>query len=144
MTPLLVLDVDGVLNACGPHGLDSDKCEQLRRIVTETGCHILISGTWRKYPHQLERVVKLCADIGATMVGCTPVLERMEHGLWQTESRGREIDAWLKEHPDYYQKFVIVDDGTDMQPHMDRLVKTGGFVGLTQAIADEIIIRLNK
>ena len=144
MTPHLFLDVDGVLNhfgRCG-QGLETDKCELLREIVAATGCHIVLSSTWRKQGDACGRIVRLLDGIGATFAGCTPVLDcRQPSGLWTAVTRGQEIAAWLEVHPEV-TRCVIVDDDEDMAPLRAHLVLTNSFEGLTPAHAAKILQRL--
>jgi hypothetical protein len=57
--------------------------------------------------------------------------------------RGLEIQAWMDDHgiPD---RFVIVDDMSDMEHLLPRLIQTRSTVGLTPTIADEIIAALSQ
>jgi hypothetical protein len=55
--------------------------------------------------------------------------------------RGTEIDTWLKNHPSV-DKFVIIDDDDDMEPHMDRLVQTHPDLGMNEKDADKAILLL--
>ena len=61
--------------------------------------------------------------------------------LW--EKRGLEIQKWLDKNPGV-DKFIILDDDSDMVHLMSHLLQTDGEFGLTNEIADEAIKRLNK
>lgn len=136
--PVLFLDVDGVLNRCGKsgQGLETDKVERLKAVLTRCPARIVLSSTWRKFDHALERVKR-----EFLIESCTPVLDRQESGIWLGASRGREIQAWLDAHPDV-TRFVILDDDSDMGPLTAHLVKTGSFEGLTENKAVELLERL--
>lgn len=138
---VLFLDVDGCLNRIGTHpkGLDSDKVEQLRWIVSATGCAIVLSSTWRKTQHQRERVRLMLEEIGATFAGSTPVLDRMVNGLWQAQPREVEIKAWIDENGGV-SRFVILDD--EALPALAPFhVRTDGAEGLTAAKAREVVAK---
>lgn len=65
------------------------------------------------------------------VIGTTPTLD----GDWV---RGKEIEKWISDN--YAPKsFVIIDDDTDMEPYMDRLVKTECEFGLTDKDADKAL-----
>ena len=140
-TPTLFLDVDGVLNRCGAsnQGLEQDKVQQLRRIVESSNPDIVVSSTWRRYDHQMERLTELLHSIGANVVGTTPILE-FEHsgGIYSAKSRGAEIQAYIDEHGTPLS-MVILDDMNDMEHLSPFLIQTKSFVGLTKEIADKVI-----
>lgn len=122
MEKVIFLDIDGVLCtlrshfAFGDHGglmqaWDITCCQMIRRICAEYKCKIVISSTWR---HQKELNRYLC------------VYGLVDHiwsdsfkfdGDWKTpwmncDTRGEEIDAWLKKHPEVTQ-YIIIDDDSD-------------------------------
>src|SRR5690606_13184823 len=64
-------------------------------------------------------------------------------------TRGQEVHAWFKEQgeadpcaPD--ENFIILDDRTDLEPYLDRLVLTSIERGLTGADADRAIELLRR
>lgn len=137
---VLFLDVDGVLNRCGmsAQGLESDKLGLLRRIIMETGCNVVLSSTWRKFDRLLVRIK---AEIELHDV--TPCLDEIQGGLWTAQPRGMEISTWLGNHPQV-ERYVILDDDSDMGALKPHLVGTQSFIGLTPRIAAEVIERLNR
>ena len=140
---ILFLDVDGVLNRCGKsaQGLEGDKLELLRDIVTAAQCEIVLSSTWRKTEHQLSRLKNALWQHDLEIMDCTPVLDRQIGQLWTAETRGKEIRHWLNRQTGI-TRFVILDDDADMGDLLPHLVKTESFTGLTPAIAQEVIARL--
>ena len=146
MSLTLFLDVDGVLNRVGHHpkGLESDKVEQLRWVVSATGCRLVISSTWRKTEHQRQRLMAMAEEIGAEIIGWTPVLEQKGATLWQAAPRWQEIAAWLKEHPEV-TNYVILDDERLCAPlaMAGRVVQTDSYTGLTAAKAREVVALLS-
>lgn len=140
---VLFLDVDGVLNRCGKsnQGLESDKVDQLQRIVEACDPTIIVSSTWRISERALTRLVAVLYDIGGRFGGITPYHNgRTEGGIYIAKARGNEIQEWMDVHghPD---RFVILDDDSDMCHLKEHLVKTESFVGLTPGIADKVIAR---
>lgn len=144
MKPILFLDVDGVLNRCGKsaQGLETDKVELLGRIVAAANPYIVVSSTWRISERYLGRLKAVLFSLNARFAGVTPYHnDRTEGGIFFAKSRGNEIQEWLDTHgtPD---KFVILDDDSDMAHLEPHLVSTQSFTGLTAEIADEVIRRL--
>lgn len=140
---ILFLDVDGVLNhvetgpsaSTGCTDIDPICAANLRRILQETDCCIVLASTWRLYPrffHYLWR--KLGHEAKERWVGNTP---EMVDG-----NRGDEIQAWLDAHPEV-TRFAIVDDMAEMPRLEDHVVRTSYHEGLTDEKAREIILRLN-
>ena len=154
----LFLDVDGVLNstkymiqlngtfnrgaAMHPdmdpdlarsfHMLDPESCARLRKVLTVTDAKVVLSSSWRHGTPLTEMAMALhLRGCPATFVGSTPHLN-----LYR--GRGQEIDHWLREHPTITQ-FAIVDDDSDMEPHMDRLVKTSHDDGLMDEHVERLI-----
>jgi len=163
---VIFLDVDGVLNSerfllkleaqhhaqghtreteCGclklRHQLDRDAIARLNRIVAVTGAKIVVSSTWRKL-FDLSELLQIFVAHGllAEIVGATPEGHK-EPGFMEMYGhptrlpRGYEIDYWLKAHPEV-ERFVILDDDSDMAMHRHRLVQTDFHEGLLDDHAD--------
>jgi hypothetical protein len=113
--------------------IDPDAIARLNRLVAVTEAKIVISSTWRKLfdPPELRRTLEehgLVAEIvGETPDGANdPELRaslRDDQLAQHRVFRGNEIDHWLKRHPEV-DRFVILDDGSDMLMHKNRLVQT--------------------
>jgi uncharacterized protein YaaR (DUF327 family) len=132
---IIFLDIDGVLNNYNTLGerlsWESDSVKILNRIIKETGAEIVLSSTWRKLK-SYRNIIK--NDMKINYIGKTPSLYK---------KRGIEIQTWLDENPGV-EKFVILDDDSDMEHLMPHLLQTDGEFGLTNEIADEAIKRLNN
>ncbi len=132
---IIFLDIDGVLNNDDTPGeficWDPNLIKILNRIIEETGAKIVLSSTWRKIEYRCDAIKN---DMKINYIGKTPI-------LWK--KRGIEIQEWLDENPDV-EKFVILDDDSDMVHLMPHLLQTDGEFGLTNEIADEAIKRLNN
>ena len=161
---IIFLDIDGVL-ATG-EGCDyamannmpeiwrimpfKKPLAQLERITKATGARVVISSTWRFGNDTLMWTCFFAAlGFDISVMGSTP------HD--DSRIRGREIQQWLDERNreaaqsyainwDIYpiEKFVIIDDDSDMEHLMDHLYKCDGEVGLTAKIADKIIEYFNS
>ncbi len=161
-TKVLFLDIDGVLNCTFP--TPSDECEwvdldewrygfnpqlvaRLRYILTNTGCKIVVSSSWRHHtsyaPYEPSENWR---DVLAKRLGRTREQTFAgETGYDKMGKRGKEINKWLEEHP--VDSFCVVDDETvDISPYVDnkRVVKTDMKDGLTMEDARRIIQVLNN
>jgi hypothetical protein len=160
--PLLVLDIDGVLNSAEymrqlanarghgavlhpPDKLDPAAVARLNRLLALAGGpHVVISSAWRAV-HGRDATERYLAAAGvkAHVVGVTPKLWRDVRSrgteLTLAAPRGREIQAWLDEHPGY-GPVVILDDNSDMEHLLPRLVQTTWAEGLQ----DEHVARAVK
>lgn len=143
---LLFLDIDEVLNSMkqrqegrwddGTRTLDPHALKRLERIMVETGCAVVLTSVWRKRETlsttQLNfRKKGLPLELTQRFIGSTSVLH-------ENRCRGREIDLWLKAlggDP----TFVILDDSSDMDPHMHRLVYVNGQVGLQDKDVEKVL-----
>jgi hypothetical protein len=121
--------------------IDRDAVARLNRLVAETRAKIVVSSSWRKLldPPELHRVL---VDHGliAEIIGETPDgnhdLEMLStFGHIDRIFRGHEIDLWLRRHPEV-ERFVILDDGSDMEMHKNRLVQTDCESGLLDEHVD--------
>jgi hypothetical protein len=155
---VIFLDIDGVLNVI-PYGHDRwgslfhpHLVDNLKRIIDETGAKIVISSTWRM-GNGLPGMKEMWMDRGlpGEVVGVTPNF--MVH-FGTTLCRGKEIDAYLEDHPEI-ESYVIIDDDSDMEPHqLENFVMTSGNTdhsdcidigyGLTKECSDWAIRILNR
>jgi len=156
---VIFLDIDGVLNcerdarqldaqhkqlghtatdptgACFYRQIDREAVERVNRIAAATSAKIVVSSTWRKLMDLQELLLILTAHgltteiIGATPNGYAEPGLRALYGHPERLSRGYEIDYWLRQHP-AVDRFVILDDGSDMVMHTNRLVQTDCEEGL--------------
>lgn len=132
---LIFLDVDGVLT-CGLLGYKFDPfcVAQLNRIVEMTGAKVCLSSTWRLFPDCFELLQS--EGVKAEFVGKT---RRLQPKAGKSSAlRGDEIQAWLDENPGW-RSFVILDDDSDMEHLMPRLITTDTKIGLTRKDADRAI-----
>ena len=163
MKPVLFLDIDGVLNCSSRKlapvkGYTSDEWQfeaetnfdpelvgRLEYIVSETGCWIVLSSSWRKmFPLTLiERMIRYRGFADCHLLGCTPHLLHPVNGGFP---RGAEIDAWLRGTGLLAAgvPFAIVDDDSDMDPHKNRLVQTDTHYGLTRKLAVDTVAMLRR
>lgn len=161
---ILFLDIDGVLNNHktiqmpmvlsddGRHHcqFDPDCVHLLNYICAETGCFLVLSSTWRNGTEEnFENTKKYIASQGVE----TPIIARTPQafqimtetgeftGRWS--KRGNEIDTYLSTRNDV-DRFAIIDDDDDMEPHMDKLVKTEFDIGLQKCHMDPLLVLLGQ
>ena len=117
------------------HQIDRDAVARVNRLIAATASKIVISSTWRKRfdPLEMQSMLRehgLVADvIGATTDGHKDPEMVEVHGHLERIYRGHEIDLWLRNHPEI-ERFVILDDDSDMVMHKNRLVQTDCEEGL--------------
>lgn len=161
---VIFLDIDGVLNSerfyteksqperrhwAQQHGFNKDEqsalanidplaIELLNDIIDKTDAEIVVSSTWRSDPNLSYKLSFM--GLKKPIYGITPY-DKSRH-------RGTEIKEWI----DYYKddenvnlKYVIIDDDTDMlEKQKPFFFKTDSMEGLTEEIADDIIMSLNR
>lgn len=109
----------------------------LNRLVAESGADVVISSTWR-IGHSLAEIDTALRFRGfqGRVIGATPFL--------QGEPRGLEIQAWMDAQPEPPEAFVILDDSSDMEHLLPKLVRTQGSVGLTEVDVDFALFELEN
>jgi hypothetical protein len=114
--------------------VDPEAVKLLDEILDRTGAQVVVSSTWRLHGNGLARV-KRALHWGSKNQGGLGLRNHRRFidvtGSRSGEPRGLEIDDWLKAHPEV-TKFVILDDDSDMEMHMDKLVQTSWQEGLTR------------
>ena len=150
---VLFLDIDGVLNNkditryhkgrpgeyaygvfTGEDYFDPRCVQNLNTIIKETGAKIVISSSWRLL-FDMETLTDFFVSqkIEGEIIGYTNRF---------SGERGHEIQEWLDRHEEV-EKFVILDDNTDMAHLTDYLVKTTWESGLEEHHVKEAIRILN-
>ena len=160
----IFLDIDGVLITHSSLKATFQQCrernEELNFYIYDAACvqqfnritdsvdmentRIVISSTHRKF-NIFNMLVESMRRNGIKaydkIISVTPQ-------FMESVKRGVEIDAWLSTAASNYggvEDFCIIDDDSDMEPHMDKLFQTQGMsVGLTEDVANRVIVALNK
>lgn len=112
--------------------LDAVCVARINKIVEATGAKIVVSSTWRlgRTVKQLQELLDKNGFIGE-VIDTTPHL--VIPGVASVR-RGPEIQAWFdeakKEGLWEIESFVIIDDESEMEPFLDKLVKTSFEAGI--------------
>lgn len=123
---LLVLDIDGVLNADSgmqdpvqlfshwPRSwVDRVLVGRLKRLLEATGASILWCSSWRRHltPDAMERMLREHFDIKAPVIGVTPQFDFNGRDK-KADAREREITAFLSKmsYEELPAHLVVIDD----------------------------------
>lgn len=151
MTPVLFLDIDGVLNT-------PDSCLQNRSnevflpsavknlllIVEKTNCHIVITSSWRT-DHKQQRILPAfqengLASLESRVIGFTPDLSSKPG-----TTREDEIQAWLDANRPGAPCAILDDDPSQFPGALcSRLVLVDDRSGLTSKNAEHCIRLLQQ
>lgn len=142
---IIFLDFDGVL--CNPRAciavgntggvfsyLDPIACLLIKRLCIENNAKLVISSSWRILHdrYSIQAILNAnCPGLGNFMFlddRWRTVSHNGCDGL--TFGRGREIERWVKTYSNQFNRFVIIDDDSDMEPYMDSLVQTDTYDGI--------------
>jgi hypothetical protein len=108
----------------------TDKCDLLAHICRMTGCKIVVSSTWRKYPHLMaDRLLPMFRARGIECIGQTP----------EMVSERKLLDQSMF--------YAIVDDDRDADDGTGRYVRTDSYEGLLDSHATalmRLLYPLNK
>ena len=132
MKRILFLDVDGVLNSradSGSDGLGDSHLRQLKRIVDEAGCVIVLTSSWR-LADDLTAKLRLAFDRhGIPPFDLTPDV---------SGDRAEEVLAWIEDNGPCIG--VLIDDDCDgFEMTGLRCIQTSVDHGLTVELASEVI-----
>ena len=170
MKKYLFLDFDGVLNTTSyakrlrKEGVDPfdefgamfgpDAINNLRSIVEQTGCKIVLSSTWRN--EGVMRMQTLWKDRGlpGEIFSMTPILLSITYNdarngelftIPERNSKALEIQAWLHRYAKQPYQYVILDDeNVFFHSQQEHLVQTEEYEGLTFTKAQLAIEVLNN
>lgn len=148
--PTLFLDIDGVLNSMDylkanpgafdrkdvTRALDPAACARLEAVLTRTNAVIVVSSVWRLNHSrgELQRFLHQRGAHSAQVVGVIPHL---------CGRRGQDIQGWMDDQPILSTRYAIVDDDSDMEHLMDKLVKTSFQHGLLDEHVERLVAMLN-
>jgi hypothetical protein len=113
--------------------IDEGAVAVLEDVVKKSGAVVVISSTWRKI-HHVDDIRSFLKTKGFTgsVIDITPTLY---------SKRGLEIQKWLDQNPQVTD-FVIIDDDSDMEHLMHKLVQTHCDFGLQPQHTNAILANL--
>lgn len=135
---IIFLDIDGVLCVtrcsfdrfpCLLKRIDPIGIEFLNAFCYATNSKLVMSSTWRlghdDFPLRAFSSLLTAGLKNKHIFYDDPITKDLPG--W----RGNEIQDWLDRNKDKYDKYMILDDDSDMLEHqMDRLIKTDGYNGI--------------
>ena len=139
---IIFLDIDGVVTSArtGFFNMDIYTVNFLRWICEKTGAKIVISSTWR-YNHGKQFWKDIFGEYLHEDFKTPDLTKKRESGIWTNVTRGQEIQAWLDRGLTYPEKYLILDDDTDMLPHQkDHFIQTDS----TDGMLTEHIIKVRE
>lgn len=165
MEKYLFLDFDGVLNTgryakqLRKEGIDPfdefgamfdpDAIDNLRCIVEQTGCKIVLSSTWRNEGMMMMRALWENRNLPGKLFSMTPILLSTTYNdarngelftIPERNSKALEIQAWLQRNAKEPFKYVIIDDeNVFFYGQQEHLVQTEEYGGLTIEKSQEAI-----
>ena len=157
MCKYLFLDFDGVLNTANyakrlrKEGIDPfdefgavfdpDAINNLKSIVEQTGCKIVLSSTWRNEGIVRMRALWKDRNLPDEMYSMTPILLSTTYNdarsgelftIPKRNAKALEIQAWLHRYASESYQYVIIDDENVFFPmQQEHLVQTDENDGLT-------------
>ena len=145
-----VLNNDGFLDFCVENGvapddrIDGKAVKRLNQIVADTGAKIVVSSALRipfVMSNDLDALIDLMRGHGVKgdIIGMTPDLWNMK----RDRCRGDEIQQWMDDSPFIIDKFVILDDNSDMGHLRFWLIQTDFKHGLQMSHVLDAIDVLN-
>jgi hypothetical protein len=157
-TPLLFLDIDGVLNRTATASqiwFEQDKVDRLRAVLDASGADVVLSTYWRAFDGYIGYTLGRMGAQGERVVGRTPgnphLMDSVAHDDAVKTTRIVEIATYMEERfgPEGgaggWPRFAIVDDKVvvpEIHPWAERFVKTEPDVGLTDAHAERLVAAL--
>ena len=157
MEKYLFLDFDGVLNTdryanrLRKEGIDPfdefgamfdpDTISNLRSIVEQTDCKIVLSSTWRNEGMMRMRALWENRNLPGKLFSMTPILLSTTYNdarngelftIPERNSKALEIQAWLQRNAKEPFEYVIIDDeNIFFYGQQEHLVQTDEYDGLT-------------
>lgn len=120
--------------------LDPQRISILNDILAKTGANVVISSSWRNI-YNLGELRKFLVDRGFNyperIIDETPSTKPVLY------NRGELIRMWLDNHPEV-TKHVAIDDMPSAGKAGVKLIKTDSWLGLTQELANQVILELGK
>ncbi len=170
MEKYLFLDFDGVLNTVSyakrlrKEGVepfdefgamfDPDTISNLKSIVEQTGCKIVLSSTWRNDGLMRMRALWKERNLPDEIYSMTPILLSTTYNdarsgelftIPEHNAKALEIQAWLHRYASEPCQYVILDDENVFFPkQQEHLVQTEEKQGLTITKAQLAIEVLNN
>lgn len=150
MVKILFLDCDGVINCANTFKKGGESYFPVEpymaflvgKIQLDTDCKVVLSSSWRHHPESVKYIHNRIVPL-FDITGDEGIDPNRQSGAANC-LRGREIKAWLDNHPEV-TNYAILDDENDMLPEQqENFFKTTWQEGITDEVAKNITEHLNK
>lgn len=142
---VLFLDIGGVIysdrscTAFGAHpeptapatweGFDTTAIYLLRKALSVTGAHVVLSSSWR------DRVSLPTLEYALGI----KIMDRTRDAFDPGELRGQQIHEWLMQHPEVTRYAILDDDDFMLPSQMEKLCRSSKRNGFLLGHYDELI-----
>lgn len=142
---VLFLDIGGVVYsdrsriAYGAHpephdpstweGFDPTAIHLLRKALSVTGAHVVLSSSWR------DRVNLPTLEYALGV----KIMDRTRDAIDPTELRGQQIHDWLMQHPEVTRYAILDDDDFMLPSQMEKLCRSSKRNGFLLGHYDELV-----
>ena len=158
---ILILDLDGVINHISPitgqwTNFPADTLGCVKRIISATGCKIILSSSWREDQQNLNHASAIFERFLEPIFDLTPILKckvdfnapDVLSGLYEPVSvtRTKEIKLWFQSQKNdgvTIDSWCAVDDWKLDLP-TSNFIRTDWKIGITPEQADRVIEILNR
>ena len=137
---VLFLDIDGVLCTHNSDNyseqddkFDDKACKNLKKIIDETGCKLVLTSSWRLYSSYIKLLLSLLKPYGITRLD---FLGKAKSLL----SRAQEISEFLSSHKEI-TNYIVLDDEQIVSKLIpsDKIIYTQAKSGITNEITKKCI-----
>ena len=120
---VLFLDLNGVLHPAEgtSHQFRDGCCRQLKRVVAETRCRVVLSSSWRNYESSMAQAMSALRRHGIELAGVTP-----DHSEELGGCRATEILAFVDASGCDETRWVALDDEDLVGPQLPGGSRGGG------------------
>ncbi len=161
MRKIIFLDIDGVLNSFefqfGKHSkwssnkrsqIDPNAVNLLNKLINSTNADVVLSSTWRILHYDILQEILNEMGCIANIIDKTPQTH-FKAKKYKHCQRGMQIQEWINKNEEVFSvkngdRFIILDDSTDMGHLTSYLIKTSSLVGLTDKDVEKAIAVLNE
>jgi len=152
-TPIIFLDIDGVLNSGFLHPklhyatIDPVLARRLGMILEETDARIVLISAWRYLVHGGSMTLSgLRALFLSHWIDGTKIIDITRKDATKTRSdRGPQISEWLSANPERVSRYLVIDNmDLEVTACGHPLILVDGSIGLTDSNVAQAIFFLKE